>query len=129
MKKDLKNAFIILLPIFVLLLNSCNIYKSDGRKNLESLGPPPNSIHSASVEVLMMDSTQDKLDTSQFYKVCRLANPNDQTCFQNLLCFESDAGSIQDPKDTKIQVDQNLLIDTADSQKTFDGPLYFVTSL
>lgn len=119
-----KFAFLLLISTFVLLSISCNLYKSDGRKNLESLGPPPNSIHSASVEILMVDSNQMPQDTSQFYKICRLADSNDQTCVQNLLCFESDAGSMQDHQNNKIEVDQNLLIDKADTQKTFDVPLY-----
>ena len=119
------NRLILKTLALVLLFTSCSVYKSGGRKNLESLGPPPGSIKTSSLHMLVVQPSEiDSLNVKSF-EVCKLTNSDSTTCEQNLFCVESsDEAMMNHPDhDSAVAVDKNLLVDKATSQKTFERDL------
>ncbi len=115
--------------VLAFLASSCNVYKSDGRKNLESLGPPPGSIKTNSVKLLLVNSAEQ--NASQIFHVCKVEKANDNTCAQDLLCTETSLSNLSVLPDSQnaVDVDQNLLIDKGDPQKTFESALICTSSV
>ncbi len=114
---------------------SCSVYKSDGRKNLESAGPPPGSIRAASINVLILDSSRSLHDYAKadipVYEVCRQGRPDKALCTQNLICIQAPYENLEQISVSEIafSIEQNLLVDKNDIQKIFAHALICKISL
>ena len=82
-KKNIATNSYILLTSLMFSLSSCNVYRSEGRKSLESAGPPPGSIRTTSVGFLKIASNQDFQLDAKTFDVCKLSSIESKICSEN----------------------------------------------
>ena len=124
-KKNIAPNFYILLTSLMFSLSSCNIYRSEGRKSLESAGPPPGSIRATAIGFLKISSNQDFQLDAKTFDVCKLSSIESKICSENFICIQISKEEInkQPDADRIIEIDQALLIDKNDTQAAFEHAL------
>ncbi len=115
----------LLLSGLALTLCSCNVYKSEGRKSLEAYGPPPGSLKTTSLNLLIAKPDLEFKSDNLIFDVCELAHENDTFCKQRLQCFKTTdeelTKHLNDGSQTEIA--PQLLLNESNHDETFDSPL------
>ncbi len=121
-KKNIFTDFYMLLTSLMFLLSSCNVYRSEGRKNLDSAGPPPGSIRTTSIGFLKIASTQNFQIGTKTFDVCKLSSIESKICSENFVCIQISKEEInkQPDADRIVEMEQALLIDKNDSQSVIE---------
>jgi hypothetical protein len=127
------------LFLTLIVLNSCSIYKSDGRKNLESTGPTYYQNKVASTAALIsspaMNSYLNQHSEKIVYTLCELEGFEnlvqksiEPKCSLILNCIEiSDLEKVELERHSSLEaIDQTLLL-SQDEHRIFKAPIICVT--
>jgi hypothetical protein len=134
--------FFIFIMLGLACLSSCSVYKSDGRKNLESVGPTyyQNKVVAtvAVVSPSVMSSYTNQHPEKIVYAFCEAQDSahiaevsTDSNCSFNLSCIEitdlADLAKLENERHRSLQlIDQRLLL-SSDEHRIFQSDMICVT--